>query len=320
MNAALACLRCEAALEREDLRCPLCGLASQPQVSTQVERHAVKVVRCEGCGAGLTYDVQVKAPRCAFCASAMKLETTEDPVETGAQRVVPFVVEPGRAHTVLRKWLKHRGFFAPSDLASEATVHELRPLFWPAWAFRVEARISWAADSNEGNRRASWAPHAGQTDLTFDDVLVPASKGLTLAECEQLAPHFDLSKATLEARGPDRTVTERFELTRSGARGLILRSIDAHAKAQLTSGVIPGTRFRNVKLAALLRGLTTQRVLLPSYVLAYRYRKKLYRVVVHGQDETQLFGASPISLWKVLGVALASLLALAIGGFIALQT
>lgn len=71
-------------------------------------------------------------------------------------------------------------------------------------------------------------------------------------------------------------------------------------------------RVRNVRVSLLLQSLTTRRFALPAYVLAYRYRGRLYRAVVHGQDERVVLGESPTSVWRVLGVVAAALAAIAI--------
>ena len=47
---------------------------------------------------------------------------------------------------------------------------------------------------------------------------------------------------------------------------------------------VPGSRVRNLHVAVVLSSLETKRYALPAYVLAYQYRGKVYRVVVHGQD------------------------------------
>lgn len=54
----------------------------------------------------------------------------------------------------------------------------------------------------------------------------------------------------------------------------------------------------------LLERLHTTRIALPTYVFAYRYRDKVYRVVVHGQDMRCVFGTSPIAWSRVAVVVL----------------
>lgn len=299
----MTCARCHAAIEPGDLRCALCAMAvpgdathGHPQAQASAQ-----VVRCEGCGAALAYDVEARAPKCAFCGSMMHIEGVEDPLEQ-AEAALPFKVPPEEAQDALRRWLKGRGFFSPSDLSTDSTVASLQPLWWPAWVFDAEGEVSWAADSNEGARRSSWAPHAGTTRMSFADILVPASRGLSERECLSLADAFETSTAVRNAPGPEGAIVERFDVQRSAARRRILHVTQGLAAKRVTSGTIPGSRFRNVHVSVLLRRLRTRRLSMPTYVLAYRYRDKLYRAVVHGQDATRVLGTSPVSWMKVLAV------------------
>lgn len=293
------CGRCSAALELGDLRCAVCGLSAPDHLSS-IEQLRVTAVRCQNCGAGMRYDVAAAAPRCAFCGSETKLETQADPVEE-AEAQLPFRVTPAEARTQLDRFLRRRSFFRPGDLATAATLETLRPLYWPAWLCDARAAVSWTADSDAGAGRASWAPHAGHLEHEFKDVLIPASRGLTLAECRALAPRFRIAKGAIEPVGnaPEGTVFERFEATRSAARRIVVDALEGEAVAHLQQGVIPGKRFRKVKAELLLQGLRSKRVLLPTYVLAYRYRERLYRVLIHGQDAEHVLGKAPRSGWKV---------------------
>lgn len=315
MSAAAAtqatCPRCLGPLEQGDLRCALCALAIPPAASSIVTAAAAKVVRCEGCGAAVSYDVQAKAPKCAFCGSVMHVEAVEDPLEQ-AEAKLPFTVDPSTAQEALQAWLKTRGFFRPSDLASESTVSSLQPLWWPAWVFDARGEVTWTADSNAGSRRSAWAPHAGSTEMSFDEILVPASRGLTESECISLAPYFNSAHASPNAPGPEGALTEQFDVQRSAARQRILVATESVAVQRLKSGVIPGSSFRNIHVSIVLRGLRTRRLSMPTYVLAYKYKGKLYRALVHGQDASAVFGSSPLSWVKVIGVSLAALAVLAL--------
>ncbi|MDQ3262606.1 MAG: zinc ribbon domain-containing protein [Myxococcota bacterium] len=307
MSALAPCVRCHSSLELGDLRCAVCGLAAPVATLAAPTRAQTTAVRCGDCGAGMRYSVEVAAPRCAFCGSQTQLETQADPVEEPEGQVA-FRVTPFQAREQLKHFLGRRSFFRPSDLATAATLETLRPLYWPAWWCSARATVSWAADSDAGNGRSSWAPHAGRTEFDFREVLIPGSRGLTLAECRALATRFNLAKGGLQPVGeaPEGTVFERFEATRSAARKLVVDALEEDARQRLQQGVIPGGRFRKVKVALLLQGLRSRRILLPTYVLAYRYRDKLYRVLIHGEDVEHVIGKAPRSGWKVFLVTLLS--------------
>jgi hypothetical protein len=314
MTAVGACERCGSALEAGDLRCPICALAVAPGRVAEVERERARVVRCGTCGASLAYSAEAQAPRCAYCASVMRVEVAADPQEQ-ARWFVPFTVEPEAARRALEGFLGQGGFFRPKDLASASAVHSVRAMWWPAWVFDARARVSWAADSDAGAGRSAWAPHAGQVELGFRDILVSASRGLTREECARLGERYALAGALEEARGPEGAAVERFDVTRSGARRQIGEAVEAAARREVERTQIPGRRFRNVHVAVVLSGLETRRYALPAYVLAYRYRDKLYRVVVHGQDAGCVLGSKPVAVGRVVlvgGVALLVLLVLAL--------
>ena len=274
MSAAPAsCGRCESSLEQGDIRCPICHMAAP--VTAASDKIRVEVLRCEGCGAAVAYEIAARAPACAFCGSVMRVEIPADPMEAVELRL-PFTVDRHRAENAHRKWLEGLGWFA-------------------------------------GARRADWAPHAGRVGMVFDDVVASASRGLTADETAALIPSYDLATAEQlgEEAEPGSTV-EQFDVTRSTARERVASFITRRITDRLQQGTIPGRRFRNVHAAVVLRRLVTRRFVFPSWVLAYRYRGRLYRVVISGQNESCLVGAAPYSMAKILAAIFGGLAAVAI--------
>jgi hypothetical protein len=301
--SASACERCRSPLEPGDLRCAVCGQTAPAEVGAARAVHRSQVLRCDGCSAAVSFDVAVGAPRCAFCGAVTHVEERVDPLEEPTD-FLPFTVGTDEARVALRGWIDGLGFYRPPDLRSEATVESLQPLWWVGWMFRARALVSWTADSEVGARKADWAPHAGQTELVFDRVVVPASRGLLPRETDALVPHYALDTSARTAVGPSDATVEAFDTTRSGARQRIAEVIGEFARERVAKEHVPGTRKRNVHAAVLLEGLETRRVALPAFVLAYRYKERLYRAVVHGQDATKVLGRAPVAWLRVAGVTL----------------
>lgn len=306
------CVRCQTPLEAGDLRCALCGQSAPVSVQSQSTQVAT-ILRCEGCGAAVSYDATKGAPLCSFCGSTLHMEKDEDPQEQ-TELYLPFTVDETQARSALRRWLGSRGFFRPKDLRTGAQVSALQPLWWVGWAFDADAWVSWAADSNAGSRRAAWAPHTGQLGLRFHQLVVSASKGLKESETHAILQSYDMHTAQTEPVGPDSALKEQFDVQRSMARQLILRRISATAAAEVQAQAIPGSRFRNVKVEPLLRSLVTRRFAFPAWVLAYRYRDRLYRAVVSGQGDGAVVADAPWSWGRIMMVA--GLAAAAIAGIV----
>ncbi|MGE0326867.1 MAG: hypothetical protein AB7K71_30780 [Polyangiaceae bacterium] len=302
---SIPCDRCQSPLEPQDLRCPICSQAAPEQDHPPESRAFAEVLRCNDCGAAVSYTIAHQAPRCHFCGSVMHIERPEDPLEE-PQWYLPFRIGPEQASQLLRQWLDaQRGFFTPTELASEATLSSLAPLWWVAWVCNANALVTWTADSNAGSKKAYWAPHAGSGEMQFRSLLIPATRGLTYDEASYLTPGYDTRSREQAAHGPPHTPIERFDVQRSVARSHVVESIHRAAAAQLNQTAIPGSSKRKIQVSALLSSLSTDRYALPAYVLAYRFRGQLYRAIVHGQDPRYVWGRTPrtyLRLYIILGV------------------
>jgi hypothetical protein len=309
-----ACTRCETALEDGDLRCAICALPA-PAPAVEPTRHA-QCLRCHDCGAAVAYSGAARAPRCGFCGATMAIEQPVDPLEAARVRV-PLTVGRDAAEAALRGWLARRGWFAPPALSRDAVLESLTPIAWAAWRVTADARVTWAADSDHGADRSAWAPHAGEAELAFRDILVPASRGLRGAECRQLAARYDLTRAIAvdapAAADEHAATVEQFDAQRSAARSVVQDRIADAARVRIQPR-IPGRRHRNIHVACLIERQATERIALPAWVLAYRFRGRPYRAIVHGQDADLVIGRAPLDAWKVtrLVAVLAALAALVI--------
>src|SRR5688500_9411307 len=136
----IKCTICGAALDEEDLFCSECGTeaptgarpgtARDMPATTRLSTHNFQ---CQGCGASMSYDASVKALRCPFCA-AEQLTEQADAKEIAPSAVVPFRVPREQAESLLREWLG-KGFWRPVDLAKQAEVIKMQPVFVPYWVF-----------------------------------------------------------------------------------------------------------------------------------------------------------------------------------------
>lgn len=293
-----ACARCQSVLEAGDLRCPVCSLP--PPSTERPEAVTSKVLRCKECHAALRYSEELAKTVCGFCGAALELELSTDPVEH-AEAWVPFTVSKAEATSALRQWLGKRGFFAPGDLAETSKVDSMHPVAWAAWVVTGSADVTYGTDVYGAGHKATWGPGTGRFSKALH-LIVPATKGLSLEEVAKLG-QYDVASAQPEALAG--VPGEDFGATRASARSRILEGVRDDATAEIErrhKGLL-----RKTKLDAMLTGLFTRRLLLPVWVLTYRYGNDKFRVVVHGQRARTVVGKSPISPWRVLGAVAAAL-------------
>jgi DNA-directed RNA polymerase subunit RPC12/RpoP len=312
MNLGLEkCSVCGGLLDEEDLFCSNCGTEApeaeeaRTALASQTSTHNFV---CDGCGASMSYDASAQTLRCPFCGST-RLSKHDDAKFIAPQRIVRFAVDHQRASAILRQWLG-RGFWRPGDLASSAEVAKVAAVYVPYWVFQARTHTYWTADS--GNvpmgARGNWIPVFGEHQGTYQGMLIGASSVLTPRETWDLCP-FDLSAAEpTGAVNTDNMIVEQFSVQRKYARPLARQGLE-NLDRQACQKYVPG-RCRNLRVNVLLEGMSSEPLLLPVWIMAYRYRDRLFRFLVNGQTG-QATGQAPVAWNKILGaVAIAGMIGL----------
>ena len=305
------CLVCRALLDEEDLFCANCGTEAprraaepEPPRSTTLRHHFA----CSACGASMSYDAEVGRLRCPFCGSS-RVEKEPDVKMLKPEAVVPFRIARAEAEAALRQWLGN-GFWRPGDVVREARVTEMTPVFVPYWVFRAETFTYWTADSSltPAGARGDWFPLHGERYGRYDGLLVGASSVLTPAETEALCP-FNLEVAVAPERlDTQGYVVEQFRVPRKYARPLARQGLEAR-EASACAQDVPG-RCRNLKVNVRLEALASRPVLVPVWVMAYRYRNQVYRFLMNGQTG-RTTGHAPFAwgkLWWLVAIVAAVVL------------
>ncbi len=297
------CETCGALLDEEDLFCANCGTeaardASRPPApESAITTHNFT---CRGCGASMSYDASAQTLRCPFCGST-SLAKQPDQRVLAADGVVPFVVDREQAIGLLRAWLG-KGFWRPGDLSERATIVEMTPVYVPYWVFAATLHTYWTADSSDVpfTARGDWRPIFGEHHGHCDGLLVGASGGLTAGETRSLCP-FDLGQALPRDQVDlDNVTVEPFRVTRKYARPLArggLQQLQTDACRQY----VPG-ECRNLQVNLRLEDLQSTPMLLPVWMLAYRYRGQPFRFLINGQTG-RATGQAPLSWKKPLAIA-----------------
>jgi hypothetical protein len=294
----LRCEKCQEHLDEDDLFCPNCGDSAPGEEHAPAGRMTVHRFDCTGCGASLTWELEVQGLRCAFCGQA-KLEEKAVLQIPPPRLIIPFRIVREQAGALYRAWLGN-GIFRPGDLRSESKVTEMRGVYLPYWLFSIDCHAWWTADSNHvpPGARAEWAPHFGEHAGRYASQLVPASGVLTSYKLGKLGT-WDLSPAvpyTPEALRDH--PAEAFSVPRKRARLTAVQGFEGLLREDCEKKV-PGSRRRNVKVNPLFTGAHASPVLMPVWIMAFEYRGRTWQFLVNGQSG-QIEGNAPVSLWRVL--------------------
>jgi DNA-directed RNA polymerase subunit RPC12/RpoP len=301
------CEVCGALLDEEDLFCANCGTAApfaEPAAATttlpaEITTHNFE---CASCGASMSYSASSGALQCPFCGSE-RLQPRPDRKVLSPRRVVPFRIDHGAAADNLRRWLG-AGFWRPGDLARTAAVDKISALYIPYWVFSAETHTYWTADSGDApaGARAGWVPITGEHRDSYRGLLIGASGALNPAETDAICP-FDLSDAVPPHEvDMSAVVVEQFTVPRKYARPLARAGLEA-SEAEVCARQHISGRHRNLKVNVRIEQLQSEPSLLPVWIMAYRYRRDLYRFVINGQTG-KATGQAPVSKLKIIAAVI----------------
>ena len=284
-------------------------------------------VSCQTCGATVTFAPPMVAGECDFCGSPLVAQPkSADPV-LAPEGVLPFRVPADAAAESIRRWLSSL-WFAPNALKRMAAHEGVGGVYLPFWTFDAHTSTRYNGQRGEhyyttehyterdaqGNtatrtrqvRHTRWHAASGSVSRWFDDLLVPATKSLPPARLRALEP-WDLAGLTryepaylagYKAQRYQVELAEGFELAKRAAAP----AIEADVRRD-----IGGDEQRIEGLSTNYTGVTFKHLLLPVYVGAYRFRGKVFQVVVNGRTG-EVQGERPYSFWKIFLLAAAVLL------------
>jgi DNA-directed RNA polymerase subunit RPC12/RpoP len=304
LGASHHCGVCRSYMDDEDLFCANCG-TENPTADAGALRlaHAASHFSfdCTACGASMSYDASAQALRCPFCGST-RMEKREGGRVIQPDAVVPLTISRKQAERILREWLG-RGFWRPADAAHTSHIGDIASVYVPYWVFEADAFTMWTADSSPApaGSRGDWYPLSGENRSRYTDVLVGGSSILTPSETASIAP-FDLSTAVTPNRiDLDNAIVETFRVPRKMARPLARGTVES-LEMSACQRYVPN-RCRNLKVNVRIEGLRGRPILLPVWILAYRYREQVFRVLINAQNG-KIAGAAPFSYNK-LGAVIA---------------
>ncbi len=322
-----SCPSCGAPYEPMDQFCTACGQAVESVAAAPaiVEAEVIeqKHFRCKNCGSEVAMDIDTRSYTCAFCDSTYVVEFSAN--ETPRQPpefVIGFGVTREMAEEKFHKWFATNSWFRPGDLQSATIERKLRGIYMPFWAFSMLAKSRWSASIGEfwyrtetyttrenGKtvtktrrvRETEWWQLSGRHHKYYSGYLVSGSRGLSQAEADRIKPFHLPALKRYKPFFLAGWLSEEYSVARNAALEQCKQFFYQHER-QNVAAFLPGDTHRQLQVSTRFSNVNSDLILLPVYLLAYRYQDKLYRFMVNGQTG-KVVGEKPLS-WKRIGVAI----------------
>ncbi len=320
------------------LTCPYCGrqeriagegggveergyeeyLRPRPERMGTLAANALEV-KCQSCGAVTTFAPPEVAGECDFCGAKIVAQPTSADPLLAPEGVLPFRVPQDEATASVRKWLSSL-WFAPNALKRLAAQEAIGGVYIPFWTYDAHTTSEYEGQRGEHYyetehytetdaqgrtetktrqvQRTRWYPASGTVSRWFDDILVPATKSLPPNRLAALEP-WDFTElkryepaylAGYKAQRYQVELDEGFGRAKELAAPVIQSDVrqDIGGDVQQVSNI--STHYS---------AITFKHLLLPVYVGAYRFRERVFQVVVNGRTG-EVQGERPYSVLKII--------------------
>jgi predicted RNA-binding Zn-ribbon protein involved in translation (DUF1610 family) len=327
----------------KSLNCPYCGREVNivAQVATVEERdyheflqkalqegelQEVVSVKCTSCGAETTLPANVTSDPCAFCGTNLIASQSQTKKLIKPEALLPFGINHKQAKEALNRWI-HGLWFAPNKLKTDAEKDRLlKGMYLPYWTYDCNTFSNYTGERGEHYyeteyytamesgrsvrrsrqvRRTRWHPANGSVNVSFDDVLVPATHSLPRNYLDALEP-WDLE--SLSSYQTDYVAgfrTESYQLGLAEGFEDAKNIMDGKIRSAIRND-IGGDEQRIHSVSTQHSDITFKHILLPVWVGAYRYQGKVYQFQVNARSG-EVQGSRP---WSWIKIALAIIAAL----------
>ena len=259
----------------------------------------LKAIQCEDCGGSVAFPEDKTLPECPFCGSTKQIPKPLDRQIKPPSFWLPFETTQQDADDAFRAFAKS-SFWYPKDIRNASL--ELQTLLLPAWVWNGHIETHYNGQVR-AHSPSGYRPVSGLDSMNLHQVWVPASKALTLAEINQLAPFP--TEGSQPLKETPIIPFEVGELTERIALYEAKRVMEATHRNQILST----EGLRELHTSSIFQDMRGEPSLIPVYIGVYRRKDTFYRVLVNGTTG-KLIGEAPLDWVKI------SLIVIAMIGFI----
>jgi len=295
------------------LSCPSCGRQdnietfSDEYITMTFEEHEAKEYHCENCGAVLLTDSDTIATRCSFCGAGVVLAERVAGTYVPSL-VIPFSISKEEATQTFKKWCRN-GLLTPRDFMTQDRIKNITGMYVPFWMFDLNSRVKVHAVGTKVRTytrgdyiytETSYYDVFRDINLDYMKVPVDASSKLDDDLMDKLEPYtYDQLK---EFKTPYLAgyIAEKYNYTDDELMPRVKSKVQSFIDAYVSSTIsgYSTVDFKNKEIDT--RKVKSYYVLLPVWMVTYRYKDKDYIFAMNGQTG-KVVGKPPLSPWKILG-------------------
>lgn len=290
------------------------------------EQMEVFTVTCQNCHAETTFEPNVSSGFCPFCDTPLVVKSSSSHKIHKPSYLLSFELDNKRARESYKQWLS-KLFWAPSDLKKYAESEHFQGIYLPYYTFDCKTSTEYSGQRGdhyqeqrpvtvmENGRQVQrtqtvtktrWRPASGVVSDIFDDILVVGSQNLDIKKLQKINTWDLKSLKPYNEKYLSGFKTEVFKLKLEEGYERAKQKMQSQINMSIRRD-IGGDQQRISHANTTYTEATFKEILLPIWLSSYRYRGKVYQILVNARTG-KVSGNSPVSKWKI---AIAIMLGLA---------
>lgn len=246
--------------------------------------------KCPSCGAEIVTDDNTTATFCSFCGNPTMMEDRMDGVRRPS-RVIPFMLDRNAAVQNFRDWTK-KGVLTPKMFRTKATIDKLTGMYVPFWLYdydadiRMTARTTKTRRTRRGNTETIYTDHFlvnRHIRVDYDKLPADASEKMDDDLMDTLEP-FEYDKLKDFNMGYlSGYFAEKYDYTAQDMKNRIETRVKDYGDDAAKSTILGYETIVPISTNYKLKCTNTEYVMMPVWMLNYRWKGKLETVAINGE-------------------------------------
>ncbi len=269
----------------------------------------LREVRCKNCGGTVQYSPKTVILVCNYCGSHFEIE---DPIEKEVEKpdsIIPFSITKEEYHKLFLEWFI-QGDYTPNDILTCFDWQNVTGIYLPFYSFSIKYNIDWSAKSGnfytgyKNRREVEWDPSGGRVSGKFCD------KGIATDFLDHRFADFcektEFRENKLKPFKLEYTLGFSIEPFKCSTENVFENRLkyDLNKRVRLkTVSDIPGDTYKDLKFSYDTENIKDpEKVYMPFWITSYKYKDKIYKCIIDGQDSKRIKGDKPsdnFRKWKV---------------------
>jgi hypothetical protein len=287
-------------------------ISNMAQAANTIE---ILTIKCDNCGAQTTLEGNVVTKNCDFCYSPLITDQSRTSEIIEPVSILTFKITAIEGEAIFKSWVQKR-WFAPRKLDKYANIEEnLRGIYLPYWSYDSNTMTHYKGQrghdyqtqeyhtndkgENTSNTvtKTNWSYSSGAVTNVFENVLVVATDSLPTKSLRQLEPWDLRALIPFELKYLEDFQAEIYSVSVQQGFNNAQEIMQAEINRRIRKD-IGGDNQRINSQDIDYSDIKFKSILLPIWLMTYRYHHKVYRFMINGRTG-KVYGERPYSWTKI---------------------